>query len=92
MIFNHKRTDKPNKQKQAEPQEKLEFKITKARIIFFDILLDVDNSCADHEDRWMLGLTSLEIYNFFSKATRDSEKLQKYKPIEKKILWVVIFG
>ena len=54
----------------SKPQETLEFKMTKQKESFsFDIPLILN-------EKWMMGVTSLEVYNTVYKITNSNNKLQ----------------
>ena len=53
-----------------KPQETLEFKMTKQKESFsFDVPLNL-------EEKWMMGVTSLEVYNTVYNITEKNNKLQ----------------
>ena len=65
-------------QTQTKAQETLEFKFRKLRESFtFDIPLQLENG------EWMLGLTSLELYNSIFNITNENSKLELFRPIKK---------
>ena len=54
----------------SKPQETLEFKMTKQKEFFsFDVPLNL-------EEKWMMGVTSLEVYNTVYNITEKNNKLQ----------------
>ena len=63
----------------SKPQETLEFKMTKQKESFsFDVPLNL-------EEKWMMGVTSLEVYNTVHNKTEKNNKLQiilKYEQLE----------
>ena len=61
------------KQTHTRPEETLDFKMTKSREIF------PFNSRIHKSRDWMLGLTSLEVYNSISKLTEENNNLKLYK-------------
>ena len=65
-------------QTHTEPQETIEFKLNKSReTLPFNPPIQIKRD-------WMVGLTSLEIYNFYFNITEDDNKLELYKiPDEK---------
>ena len=64
---------------QSKPQETLEFEMTKQKKSFsFDVPLNL-------EEKWMMGVTSLEVYNTVYNITEKNNKLQillKYKQLD----------
>ena len=64
---------------QSKPQETLEFEMTKQKESFsFDVPLNL-------EEKWMMGVTSLEVYNSVYNITEKNNKLQillKYKQLD----------
>ena len=64
---------------QSKPQETLEFEMTKQKESFsFDVPLNL-------EEKWMMGVTSLEVYNTVYNITEKNNKLQillKYKQLD----------
>ena len=63
----------------SKPQETLEFKMTKQKESFsFDVPLNL-------VEKWMMGVTSLEVYNIVYNITEKNNKLQillKYEQLE----------
>ena len=63
----------------SKPQETLEFKMTKQKESFsFDVPLTLD-------EKWMMGVTSLEVYITVYNITEKNNKLQillKYKQLD----------
>ena len=54
----------------SKPQETLEFKMTKQKESFsFDVPFNL-------EEKWMMGVTSLEVYNIVYNITEKNNKLQ----------------
>ena len=54
----------------SKPQETLEFNMTKQKESFsFDVPLNV-------EEKWMMGVTSLKVYNTVNNITEKNNKLQ----------------
>ena len=60
------------KQTHSKPQETLEFKMVKSRKTFHFI------PPLELEEDWMIGLTSLEVYNSLHKITKSNNKLEVY--------------
>ena len=57
----------------SKPQETLEFKMTKQKESFsFDVSLLLP-------EKWMMGVTSLEVYNTVYNITENNNKLEKFK-------------
>ena len=63
----------------SKPRETLEYKMTKQKESFsFDVPLNLD-------EKWMMGETSLEVYNTLYNITEKNNKLQillKYKQLD----------
>ena len=62
----------------SKPQETLEFKMTKQESFSFDAPLHLNG-------KWMMGVTSLEVYNTVYNITEKKIKLQillKYKQLD----------
>ena len=53
----------------SKPQQTLEFRITKKESFSFDVALEVN-------EKWMMGVTSLEVYNTVYNNTEENNKLQ----------------
>ena len=66
------------KQTHTKPQETLEYKMIKPRETFRF------NPSVEVKDDWMIGLTSLEVYNSFFNITEENE-LELYKCLDEKI-------
>ena len=73
ILSNTKNCETLIKQTHTRPEETLDFKMTKSREIF------PSNSRIHKSRDWMLGLTSLEVYNSISKLTEENNKLKLYK-------------
>ena len=61
------------------PEETLEFKMTKRRETFHI------NPTVEVKENWMIGLTSLEVYNSIFNITEENNKFQIYKFPDDKI-------
>ena len=59
----------------SKPQETLEFKMTKQKEFSFDVPLSSD-------EKWMMGVTSLEVYNTVYNITEKYNKLQMFLKFE----------
>ena len=72
LLSNTKNCETPNKQTHTRPEETLEFKMTKSRELFsFYSRIQMNGD-------WMLGLTSLEVYNSISNLTEETNKFKLY--------------
>ena len=68
-----------NKQTQTKPEETLEIKLTKPRKTFhFSPPISV-------EECWMLGITSLGVFNSISNITEENSNFQVYRFRDSKI-------
>ena len=66
-------------QSQTEAPETLKFKLTNLRkLCSFDIVLQLRSF------KWVLGITSLELYNSTFKTTNENGQYERFKSLEKK--------
>ena len=84
MLSITKNCEKPIKQTHTRPQETIEFKLNKSRETFHF------NPPVQVKEDWMIGLTSLGIYNSIFYTTEEINKFELYEFPDEKKWWYFI--